>query len=178
MSRIASSNEGFSSEMQKVAEQVRSILGFVPNSLLLLNFNPALAQTVASLSAIIMSDSEDGISAELKSLVALIVSSAAGCEYCKSHTRYSAKKKGIATNKIANIWEYQTNELFSEAERAALTVAKGSAFAPNTVTDDDFVEIKKHFSTNQILEIVSVISLFGFLNRWNGTLLTDIEKVI
>ena len=40
-----------------------------------------------------------------------------------------------------------------------------------------FDKLKDHFSNEQIIEIVSVISLFGFLNRWNDTFGTIIEEV-
>jgi alkylhydroperoxidase family enzyme len=35
--------------------------------------------------------------------------------------------------------------------------------------------LKKHYSEDAIIEIVAVISLFGWLNRWNQTLATELE---
>jgi hypothetical protein len=35
--------------------------------------------------------------------------------------------------------------------------------------------LRRHFSSGAIVEIVSVISLFGWLNRWNDTLASDLE---
>ena len=32
-----------------------------------------------------------------------------------------------------------------------------------------------HFSERQIVQIVAVISMFGFLNRWNDTMATRLE---
>ena len=32
-----------------------------------------------------------------------------------------------------------------------------------------------HFSDREIVEIVAVLSLYGFLNRWNCTLNTELE---
>jgi alkylhydroperoxidase family enzyme len=43
------------------------------------------------------------------------------------------------------------------------------------VTDAHFSELKKHYSEDAIIEIVAVISLFGWLNRWNQTLATELE---
>ena len=37
------------------------------------------------------------------------------------------------------------------------------------------IELRKHWSEEQIVEIVGVIALFGFLNRWNDTLATPLE---
>ena len=36
---------------------------------------------------------------------------------------------------------------------------------------------KKYFSKKEIIDIVSVISLFGYLNRWNDTLGTVLEDI-
>jgi hypothetical protein len=46
---------------------------------------------------------------------------------------------------------------------------------PNGVTDAMFAELRKHWSENEIVEIVGVIALFGFLNRWNDTMGTPLE---
>jgi len=46
---------------------------------------------------------------------------------------------------------------------------------PNAVTDEDIGALKAHFSDREIVEIVAVLSLYGFLNRWNGTLNPELE---
>jgi len=45
----------------------------------------------------------------------------------------------------------------------------------NAVTDAMFTELRKHWNDEQVVEIVSVIAMFGFLNRWNDTLATPLE---
>lgn len=46
---------------------------------------------------------------------------------------------------------------------------------PNAVTDAMFAELRKYWTEEQIVEIVGVIALFGFLNRWNDTMATPLE---
>ena len=36
--------------------------------------------------------------------------------------------------------------------------------------------LKKHFDEDQIVEIVGVVCLFGWLNRFNDTMATDLEN--
>jgi len=84
---------------------------------------------------------------------------------------------GITAEKIASVFEFETSPLFSDAERAALRVAWHGALQPNAVTDEDFEALKAHFSEREIVEIVAVLSLYGFLNRWNGTLQTELEPL-
>ena len=38
-----------------------------------------------------------------------------------------------------------------------------------------FLELRKHWSDEQVVEIVAVIAMFGFLNRWNDTFATPLE---
>ena len=66
--------------------------------------------------------------------------------------------------------------MFSEKERAALRVAVHAAMAPNTVEAKHMNGLSKHFSERQVIEVVAVISLFGFLNRWNDTMATTLES--
>jgi len=47
---------------------------------------------------------------------------------------------------------------------------------PNGVTDEMFAGLRKHWSETQIVEIIAVISTFGFLNRWNDTIGTPLEE--
>ncbi len=72
--------------------------------------------------------------------------------------------------------EFWTSPLLSAAERAALRVAQGAAQVPSAVTDADFAELQHHYSEVQIVDIVAVIALFGFLNRFNDTMATELES--
>ena len=78
---------------------------------------------------------------------------------------------------MTSVFEFETSPLGSAAERAALRVAWHGALQPNAVTDEDFAALKLHFSEREIAEIVAVLSLYGFLNRWNGTLQTELEPL-
>ena len=64
--------------------------------------------------------------------------------------------------------------LYSAAERAALDLAVAAGAVPNAATDQMFLELRKHWTEEQIVEIVGVIAVFGF-NRWNDTLATPLE---
>ena len=82
---------------------------------------------------------------------------------------------GVEDKKLAAAWEYQTSPLYSAAERVTLDFTLAAASVPNLVTESMFTELRKHWTEEQIVEIVGVISLFGFLNRWNDTMATPLE---
>ncbi len=166
--------ESLPAEFQERMKQGQSKMGFKANDGLTFARVPGLMEGLSGLTWAIYG--KDGlVTNEIKRLVSIITSSAAGCVYCQSHTVHGADMAGIDEAKIKAIWDYENSPLFNDAERAAMRVAQGAGHAPVEVTDDDFAELKKHFDDNQICEIVSVIALFGFLNKWNATLSTDIE---
>ena len=120
-------------------------------------------ETFAQLGAAINGPSST-IDPRLRNIVSQMASRAAGCGYCMAHIAHTAERVGIAAEKENALWEFERSPLFSEAERAELRVAQCAAQVPNAVTDADFAELKKHYTDCQIVDIVAVISLFGFLN--------------
>ena len=92
-----------------------------------------------------------------------------------AHTAHTSSTVGIPPEKEAALWEYETSPHYTPAERAALCVAQLAAQVPNAVTDADFDELRQHYTDTQIVDIVSVIALFGFLNRFNDTMATELE---
>ncbi|AOW14477.1 peroxidase [Hydrogenophaga crassostreae] len=149
-------------------------LGFVPNSLLTMARRPGLARGLIALSRGVY-DPKGEVDLGLKRLVGHVASMAAGCMYCRAHTATSAMRHGIDENKLSAIADYATSPLFSEAERAALDFALAAASVPNGVTDELFKRLQTHWSEGQIVEILGVIGLFGFFNRWNDSLATTLE---
>ena len=119
------------------------------------------------------------VSGELKQFVFTAASLASGCLHCQSHGSYHLHRIGVSDEKIQAMWTYQDSELFTEAERAALDLAFAAGVAPNAVEPEHFEELRKHFTDTQIIEILAVIAVGGFLNRWNDTIatVTDQESV-
>lgn len=150
-------------------------LGFVPNSVLIMQRRPEITKAYSALYAAIWGPSST-VENGLKRLIAHLASRSAGCMYCIAHTAGGALHLGVEEQKVRAVWEYQTSPLFTPAERAALDVAVAAGCTPNAVTDEMFVELRKHWSEGQIVEIVATISMFGFLNRFNDTMATPLEQ--
>ena len=45
----------------------------------------------------------------------------------------------------------------------------------NQAEQEDFDELAKHFDEGQIVERVASVALFGYLNRWNDSMATELE---
>jgi len=147
--------------------------GFVPNSILTMQRRPNIAKAFMALNQAILY--EGTVSEELKMLISLIASQAAGCRYCQAHMANLSSIYKASAEKIAAIWEWETSDLFSAAEKAALTLAFKASVLPNEAGQADFERVNAYYTEDEIVEIVGSIALFGYLNRWNDTMATDLE---
>ena len=163
-----------SPELKEDFAAIGKSLGFIPNSVLIMQRKPALVKALRGLLGTIW-DPQSEVDRGFKRLVAHVASRAAGCQYCMAHTAGGSLRFGIEEKKLEAVWEFRTSPLFSEAERVALDFAIAAASVPNGVTDEMFAELRRHWSEDQIVEIVGVIAVFGFLNRWNDTMGTPLE---
>lgn len=150
-----------------------SVMGFVPNSMLTMARVPGLLPAFSELAGTVFMNGL--ISPQLGQMVAMVSSVASGCRYCQAHTGHSGERLGISEEKLADIWTFETSPHFDEAERAALAIASHAGMAPNQVTDDMFDRARDHYTDDQLAAIVAMVSLFGWLNRWNDTMATTLE---
>lgn len=176
MSRITPLPREELGELEDVFLRAEKALGFVPNSFFIMARRPGTLKAFSLLSREVLGVPGQ-VSPDLKWMVAHVASRSAGCQYCMAHTGdTAAAATGVAPEKIEAIFEYERSDLFSAAEKAALTVAQGAGQVPNMVSDADMDTLKEHFDEDQIVEIVGVICLFGWLNRFNDTMATDLEQ--
>jgi alkylhydroperoxidase family enzyme len=160
-------------ELAPVAERMEAVLGFVPNSILTMDRVPGLAGAFSGLAGPILRN--DLIEPGLVQMIAMAASTAAGSRYCQAHTSHTGHRVGVAEAKLADVYDVEHSDRFSDAERAALRLAFAAASVPNRSSPDHFAELREHFDDEQIAAIVAVIALFGFLNRWNDTIGTELE---
>jgi uncharacterized peroxidase-related enzyme len=161
------------SQFHERFEHYRKTRGFVPNSIRTMARRPAIAEAFMRLNQAVLY--EGTVPAELKMLVSLIASQAAGCRYCQAHMANLSSIYAAADQKIRAVWDYPSSTSFTAAERAALRLAHHASLVPNEASDEDFAELRRHFDDGQIVEIVATIALFGYLNRWNDTMATTLE---
>lgn len=151
-------------------------LGFTPNSVLTMQRKPKLVTAFAQLNAAVM-DPQGEVDLGFRRLIGHVVSQVSGCLYCQAHTLLGAKNFGISPAKLADVWTYATSAHYSERERLALDFALAASGQPNGVTDAQFAALLGHWSEGEVVEILGVVAMFAFLNRWNDTLATPLEAV-
>jgi len=161
-------------DIQEKFAHYKNTRGFTPNSIKTMARRPNIVRAFMRLNQVVLY--EGTVPEQLKMLVSLIASQAAGCRYCQAHMANLSKIYQASEDKIDKVWEFETSDLFTDAERAALRLAYHAAMAPSQVTAEDFDEVYKHFDDEQVVEIVAAVALFGFLNRWNDAMATELEE--
>ncbi len=174
MARITPVRRDGRKDLETVFQITEAVMGFVPNSMLIMARDPDLLAAFAELSAVIVVR-PGRIDPGLKALIMYVVSRSAGCQYCVAHSVNLAASHAIPVRKIEDVWKYERSPEFNDAERAALRFAQAAGRVPNAVTDPDFAELRRHFDEDEVVEIVAAIAFLGFLNRWNDTLATPLE---
>jgi uncharacterized peroxidase-related enzyme len=150
-------------------------MSFVPNSLFTMARRPEILRAFSELITQIWRTGT--VPVGLKPLVAIVASTAAGCRYCQAHETVDAKLRGVEERKIADVWDFERSPLYDDAERAALRFARDASVVPNAVSPEHFEDLREHWDDGEIVELLAVVGLFGFLNRWNDTMATDLEEV-
>ena len=160
---------------KELAAFFNETLGFCPNSILTMQRRPAISRAFINLNKAVMAN--DGrVTSSLKRMIAWVSSNATGCRYCLAHAIRAAERYGAEKEQLENIWDYRTHKAFSQAERAALDFSLQASQVPNQVDAKIKERLYTYWDEGEIVEMLGVISLFGYLNRWNDSMGTSIEN--
>ena len=151
-------------------------LGVIPSSVKTMSYHPKIADAFTNLNIAVM-ECKGSVTPEFKRLIGYISSFSSGCLYCQAHTILGAERFGSSKKRLDEVWTYSNSSAFSDAEKAALDFAFAAASVPNKVTENLVSQLKKYWNDNDIIEIMSVIALFGFLNRWNDSMGSALEDL-
>ncbi|MBI1965077.1 MAG: carboxymuconolactone decarboxylase family protein [Betaproteobacteria bacterium] len=175
MARIEPLPADLNPDLQDTLQTYRNYLGYVPNSVLIMQHRPRLVKALAQMASAVWDKETSEVSLGFKRLVAYMASRTHGCNYSMAHAAEAAHRAGMDDAKLEAVVDYKTSPLYTEAERVALDFAVAAASQPNGVTDALFRNMKKHWTDAQIVEIAGAVALNGFLNRWNDTMAVPLE---
>ena len=162
-------------DVEEIISASRQASGYVPTSLRVMARKPAILRAFSGLFAAVMR-TESEVDTGTKWLLAHSVSSAAGCRYCQAHTAANGAKAGIDPAKAAALLQYETSDLFTGPERAVIGFGLAAGTTPNAVEPAHFEALRAYYSEDGLVELTAVVSIFGWLNRWNDTLASDLEN--
>jgi len=164
-----------SKKAEEMANFYEETLGFTPNSLFTMMHRPRIAEAFLEMNKAVM-ENQGRVTSTLKRQLAYLSSMTAGCRYCEAHAIRAAVRYGSDEDKLQNIWDYKTYAAFTDAERAVFDFAIAASTVPNGVTDEIAENLRKHWNDGEIVEILGVTALFGYLNRWNDSMGTKLEE--
>ena len=186
-------------ELAPIMAVAEAAMGFVPNSTRTMAHMGQLPFVFSALFGTVMggdakailaglldvmpeqTDAHENLLPELLQLIAYCVSLSAGCRYCQAHTGHNSERRSGAPEqqgqRLTQVLNYETADCYSDAERAVIGLALAAGQVPNASDAQHFAQLQAHFSQRQQVQIVAMISLFGFLNRWNDTVATTLEPL-
>jgi len=168
-------NRDANKEAEKMAAFYEETLGFTPNSLFTMMHRPRIATAFLEMNQAVM-ENQGKVTSALKRLIAYLSSMTTACRYCEAHAIRAAERYGSEQDKMNHIWEYKTYPAFTDAERAAFDLAIAASTVPNSVNDEIAENMRQYWNEGEIVEIMGVIALFGYLNRWNDSMGTQLEE--
>ena len=89
----------------------------------------------------------------------------------------ASERFNASEERLNDVFDFEASAHFSEAEKAALAFAHGATQVPNAVTPEVGARLQAHWDEGQIVEIMGVVALFGYLNRWNDSMGSALEDL-
>jgi uncharacterized peroxidase-related enzyme len=168
--------EQIENELREYVQFFKGPLGVVPNSVRTMSRRPHIAKAFTDLNIAVMK-CEGEVTPEFKRLIGYITSMVSGCRYCQAHTILGSERFGSTEERLGSVADFEDSPHFDAAEKAALAFAFAAAEVPNGVNDELAERLRKHWSDEDIVEIMAVIALFGYLNRWNDSMGSALEDL-
>ena len=157
-------------------EDLVNFVGYRPNALLTMARKPGVLPAVLGLVQTTLRGA-GLLEPALRFLVCAETCRGARCAYSSVHVVHAAHHAGVGWAQLDALPHHARGDRFSPRERAALAIAAAGATLPVGDPSQAFEAAREHFSEDELLEIVSVVALFGWFNRWNSLMRTTLEDV-
>jgi uncharacterized peroxidase-related enzyme len=168
--------EGMDPALREHVQFFKGPLGVIPNSVRTMAYRPEIARAFTDLNIAVMTD-YGSVTPEFKRLLGYVSSFASGCLYCQAHMILASERFGASEERLGDVFDFEESPHFTDAEKAALAFAQAAAAVPNGVTEEVGARLKAHWQPEAIVEIMGVVALFGYLNRWNDSMGSALEDL-
>jgi uncharacterized peroxidase-related enzyme len=168
--------EAMDPDLREKVQFFKGPLGVIPNSVRTMAHRPEIATAFTNLNIAVMRDTGT-VTPEFKRLLGYVSSFASGCLYCQAHMILASERFGATENRLNDVFDFEHSAHFTDAEKAALAFAQAATQVPNGVTPEVGTRLKGHWPPEAIVEIMGVVALFGYLNRWNDSMGSALEDL-
>ncbi len=150
---------------KNIYEKFEKEAGKVPEWVKVMAHSPKILKEFTELFKIIMGEGE--IKPYLKWKIAYTISQMLKCPFCVDVTEKMLKKLGADEEMMKKI--KKTKDL-PEKEQDILELVKDITADAHLNKPEIFERLKNKLTETQIIEVISVIGLFNYINRFNNTL--------
>ena len=174
----AISDDQASPEAKVLFDHSVAMFGRVANAMRVAAHSPKLAQAIFGFMVpALREEITNVLDVRTKALVILKTSMLNGCNYCVGHNLTLGRACGMTEEEVTAIeGDMADTELFSAAEKAAITWAQHLTLRTYRQHPEAMQELKRHFNEAQIVEITMVSGFFNFWNRFVDSLQVDVEQ--
>jgi len=93
-----------------------------------------------------------------------------GCSWCVDFGSMLMRLEGLDMDRLKNIDDYATSELYTDDERAAIGYANAMTTDPHTVTDEQVADLRRRFGDDGVIELTYQIGVENMRSRMNTAL--------
>lgn len=151
-------------DIKRVYAQMEQDIGFVPNFIKTLAHSGNFLESVAALYRDLMG--ETGLSERLRQLTILKTCQLNKCKYMVGLHTELAKKEGWTAEQIQTMsGDYDSSDDFNYYEKEVLRLAELISVEPDEIQDTYWTQLDNHFTSDQVVELVTLIAFFNMINR-------------
>ena len=110
------------------------------------------------------------IEPRLRSLIMVRVSQINWCAFCVDINSSLVLKRGDDPARLAELEQFETSQLFTEREKAALAYAEAVTFSDRQPAVEHFVRLRRHFDDDAIIELTGLIAFQNLSSKFNAAL--------
>ncbi len=160
--------------MAALYDKIYAQRGNVPNMFRTMAHRPEIFSTMmAHFSAVVNTGT---VPTKLKELIIVRTSQINVTPYCLASHTILARGLGWTDDQLDNLAAWQAREDFTPAEKAAIRLAETVTVDANSVSDEQFAELRSFYSEGEIVELLCSIGLFNYFNRFNNALRMEPTK--
>jgi len=160
-----------SDPIKKVYSEMEKDIGFVPNFIKTLAHSGNFLEGVADLYRGLMG--ETSLSEKIRQLAILKTCKLNRCQYMVTGYSELAKKGGWTDKQIEAMDDYLNSDLFNYYEKEVLQLAEQITLEPDEIQDDFWAQLNNHYTSDQVVELVTLIGFFNMINRFILALQVD-----
>ena len=155
-------------EMVALYDKAFAQRGNVPNMFRVMAHRPEIFSTMQAHFGAVLNTGT--VPTKLKELIIVRTSQVNVTPYCLASHTIHARNLGWSDDQLAHLAEWPQRDDFTPAEKSALKLAETVTRDANSVSDEQFAELRSFYSEGEIVELLCAIGLFNYFNRFNNAL--------